>query len=297
VADDCSTGVVVKPGYLIPLTVLVLAAQTTAPVVDYVCPMDPDVRAKGPGKCPRCGMALEAGIQQPVQYKINVTSRPVNVPVGKPVELRFELLDPKTNQRATKFELVHEKLFHLFLVSADLETFVHDHPVPEPDGTFRYQTTLKKPGIYRLLADCYPTGGTPQLLPHYLTTAGYDKSIQESVGHPVRDLTPKQAQNISVSLRMDPPEPLPGRKTLMFFTISPGDGLEQYLGAWGHMLAAGTDLIDAIHEHPIYADGKPEVQFNVFFPRAGMYRVWVQFQRNGVVNTAAFTVPVSEPRS
>ena len=29
---------------------------------DYVCPMDPDVRQKGPGACPRCGMALEPAI-------------------------------------------------------------------------------------------------------------------------------------------------------------------------------------------------------------------------------------------
>jgi Cu+-exporting ATPase len=26
---------------------------------DYTCPMDPDVRQKGPGACPKCGMALE----------------------------------------------------------------------------------------------------------------------------------------------------------------------------------------------------------------------------------------------
>ena len=30
------------------------------------------------------------------------------------------------------------------------------------------------------------------------------------------------------------------------------------------------------------------------FPRARTYRVWVQFQRKGVINTAHFDVPVSE---
>ncbi|MGH9311589.1 MAG: HAD-IC family P-type ATPase, partial [Vicinamibacterales bacterium] len=29
------------------------------PGADYVCPMDPEVRQKGPGACPKCGMALE----------------------------------------------------------------------------------------------------------------------------------------------------------------------------------------------------------------------------------------------
>ena len=54
------------------------------------------------------------------------------------------------------------------------------------------------------------------------------------------------------------------------------------------------DLIDMIHSHPFLADGGPEIQFNMIFPRARNYRVWVQFQRNGVVNTAHFDVPVKE---
>ena len=39
--------------------------RTTAPATpadmarDYTCPMDPEVRQKGPGACPKCGMALE----------------------------------------------------------------------------------------------------------------------------------------------------------------------------------------------------------------------------------------------
>lgn len=60
------------------------------------------------------------------------------------------------------------------------------------------------------------------------------------------------------------------------------------------MLAASDDLIDLIHDHPFIADGGPKMQFNIIFPRARTYKMWVQFQRNGVVNTASFTVPVSD---
>ena len=28
-------------------------------MVDYTCPMHPEIRQKGPGNCPKCGMALE----------------------------------------------------------------------------------------------------------------------------------------------------------------------------------------------------------------------------------------------
>jgi len=80
----------------------------------------------------------------------------------------------------------------------------------------------------------------------------------------------------------------------MFFHLDPAEGLEPYLGAWSHMLAASDDLIDMIHDHPVVADGGPQMQFNVIFPRARTYKLWVQFQRKGVVNTAEFNVPVSE---
>ena len=79
---------------------------------------------------------------------------------------------------------------------------------------------------------------------------------------------------------------------MLFFRVSPSEGLQQYIGAWAHLLAVSDDLIDTIHSHPFIADGGPSLQFNLFFPRAATYRVWIQLQRNGVVNTVAFTVPV-----
>jgi hypothetical protein len=48
-----------------------------------------------------------------------------------------------------------------------------------------------------------------------------------------------------------------------------------------------------IHTHPSIADGGPNVQFDLYFPREATYRIWVQFQRLGKVNTLVFTIPVS----
>jgi hypothetical protein len=109
-----------------------------------------------------------------------------------------------------------------------------------------------------------------------------------------RDYSTKDSKNLQVELTTDPPQAIAGMKTQLHFRIKPGDGFEKYLGAWGHMLAASEDLIDLIHTHPFIADGGPEVQFNLTFPRPTNYRVWVQFQRNGVVNTAHFDIPVEE---
>jgi hypothetical protein len=66
----------------------------------------------------------------------------------------------------------------------------------------------------------------------------------------------------------------------------------------GHMLAASSDLIDLMHTHPFLVTDPEggtvkQIQFNLIFPREGIYRVWVQFQRKGVVNTAVFNIPVT----
>ena len=61
------------------------------------------------------------------------------------------------------------------------------------------------------------------------------------------------------------------------------------------MLVASDDLIELIHTHPFIADGGPQMQLNIHFPRAQTYRIRVQFQRQGVVNTAQFDVPVNDP--
>ena len=259
---------------LLSLLSLPLLAQQPE---DYVCPMDPDVRSATPGVCKRCGMKLVLGIPDEIEYPMDVKATPT--------QLTFTIRNPKTNKPVTDFEIVHEKLFHLFVVSQDLNFFLHDHPQKQPNGCFTLPVKLP-PGQYRLLADFYPKGATPQLIPRTIILPGTPVPFTPPVSH----------NNMEVTLRTEPEAPIAGMKTLMFFHVSPADGLEPYLGAWGHMLSASTDLIDMIHNHPFLADGGPDIQFNQVFPRPGTYKVWVQFQRKGVVNTAVFNVPVTDLR-
>ena len=269
------------------IVLLFLAAMAAAQDTVYVCPMDPDVRSSQPGFCPRCGMKLAAGLPEPAEYRLDLSVTPRLMRPGQKVKLGFTVRDPWKGLPVTHFQVLHERLFHLFVVSQDLQFFAHDHPALLPGGAFSYQTAFPRPGMYRLLADFYPDGATPQLVAKTLLVPG-------AVPPPAvltRDYSAKDAENLHVELSTDPPQPVAGMKTLMFFRVSPADGFEPYLGAWGHMLAASADLIDLIHTHPFLTEG-PLVQFNVEFPRAGTYRVWVQFQRKGVVNTARFDVPV-----
>ncbi len=272
-------------------------APLIAPVapLDYVCPMDKDVRSDKPGVCPRCGMKLVLGIPDDVEYPLELTIKPPVFRAGEKVQFTFRIVDPKTHKTVDHFEIVHEKLFHMFLVSQDLQYFVHDHPVPQPDGRFLYDMTFPKPGLYRVVGDFYPSGGTPQLVANTVIVPGPPGSeLKIEDAKPQPELGVSHCTNMDVELVTDPPQPIAGMKTLLFFNIKPGDGIEKYIGAWGHMLVASDDLIDLIHDHPFIADGGPKMQFNIIFPRAHSYKIWVQFQRKGVVNTASFTVPVTE---
>jgi Heavy metal binding domain len=268
------------------------APRTTTPNpstdLAYVCPMDRDIRSNGPGKCPRCGMELVAGIPDPTEYHMDLTVTPQPARPLETVRLTFEVFDPWKDRRVDKFTVVHEKLFHAFIVSRDLQFFAHDHPIWD-NGVFHYDLTLPKPGMYRVLGDFYPEAAAPQLITDTIFVAGAEADVSNTL---VKDYSTKDAENLKIEFATTPALAVAGITTQMRIAVAPGDGLEKYLGAWGHMLVVSEDLIDMIHTHPFIADGSPQMQFSLVFPRPGVYRVWVQLQRNRIVNTAHFDVPV-----
>lgn len=250
--------------------------------VEFVCPMDKDVTAKTPGKCPRCGMKLVAGLPDFVEYHINLRTAPKPVRAGVPAKLTFVVTDPRTGKAVRDFEVVHEKLFHLFVVSGDLEVFAHEHPEKDFGPEFELTWTFPKPGMYRLMADYFPLGGTPQITVQTLFVA-------PGPGAPL----PPLESNTEVRLETEPAKPIAGMRTRLYFTLTPANELVPWLGAWGHVLVASRDTVDLIHTHPFIATGSERMQFNVIFPRPGQHRVWVQFERAGVVNSHQFDVAVS----
>jgi len=257
----------------------------------YFCPMDLDVRSDGPGFCPRCRMALVSAHPDPLDYQLALEVLPVVPTPGQPVTLHLTVFDPDEAHVVSDFEVMHEKIFHLFVISQDLEFFAHEHPVQTGEGDFYLDIELPDSGMYQILADFYPSGATPQLVPKsFIVPGGRLASAELSADY----TTPREGENLSVTLTTEPGVPVAGQETEMHFTVEPAEGLEEYIGAWGHMLAVSDDLIDTVHGHPFIADGGPEMLFHLQFPRARNYRVFVQFQRHGVVNTVYFDIPVEE---
>jgi hypothetical protein len=274
------------------------AAIANPDTATFWCPMHPDVRGRAGDKCPQCGMALvrtPATDTRPYTLDFEMVPRALRpLQTGR---VRFFVRDPRTGGVVRRFSLVHERVFHLFIISRDLDHFAHVHPRLHANGLLDVEVTVPRPGAYQLIADFLPEGGAPQLVQRSFVTAGYTAALAA-----VPALRPDAADKVvgGTRVKLTMPEPFAGREQLITFDVldettgAPAGDLEPYLGATGHLLVASADLAVASHAHPI-ADingSRSNIVFEVLFPRPGDYRLWVQFQRRGQVITTAFTVPV-----
>src|SRR2546428_1598729 len=136
----CEKGV--RPLFVLPLAFVALLAGSTylasmqspppAPEQEtaWVCPMHPDYTMDIEGKCPRCGMALVRAAPFDVRdYRLDFRTVPALVKPGVKTTLLFSIFHPGTGEPIKKFEVVHERQYHLFLISQDMEYFQHIHPV------------------------------------------------------------------------------------------------------------------------------------------------------------------------
>src|SRR5262245_52885897 len=146
-----------------------LADQTA-----WVCPMHPDYTMDIDGVCPRCGMKLVHASPFDVRdYRLDFRTVPAVVKAGQPAKFLFRIFHPGSGEAVTKFEVVHERQFHLFVISQDMEYFQHIHPEEKPNGEWSIDVTLPKAGYYKVLSDFLPSGGSSQFIARPLVTTGY----------------------------------------------------------------------------------------------------------------------------
>jgi Heavy metal binding domain len=291
----------------------------------WVCPMHADYTMDIAGKCPRCGMALVRAAPFDVRdYRLDFRTIPAVVKPGVKTTLRFNIFHPGTGEAISKFEVVHERQYHLFLISQDMEYFQHIHPVEAPDGTWSIDVTLPKAGYYKVLSDFLPAGGAVQFLARPLVTAGYTGDLAADSAHLVPDtVLTKTVDGITATLSLDPSTFVEGvYGHLNFHLTEQGTGrpvtdLQTYLGAFGHTLIMSEDMADYVHSHPLdilstpddeglprfliapgsdleKLRGGPNVTFEGLMPKPGVYRAWTQFRRNDKIHTFAFTFRVGD---
>jgi hypothetical protein len=275
---------------------------------EYTCTMHPEIRTTAPGACPKCEMALVPVTPAIVEdFNLRFECSPKAPKPNEKIRLRFSVFNPRTKEQVKEFNISHEKLFHLFIVSQDMSEFQHIHPTLEPDGSFTIETALPIAGNYKIYSDFYPRDGAPQVLQQNLTTASYKKDLLAAQPQlkPDASLT-KVADGMKIELTLEPENIIAGQRVALKYHLTdaktgqPVRDLVPYLGAWGHTLILSEDQSDYVHSHPeeTVADtpdksklrGGPDATFNAFFPEPGNYRIWTQFQRGEMLTTVSFTV-------
>jgi hypothetical protein len=234
-----------------------------------------------------CAFPCEAAAANPVDLRAT--------PTLTGARLRITVKQPGGIAIVRRFATVHERPMHLFVVGAGLDFFAHEYPVQQPDGVFMADVTLPRPGPYMAIVEFLPEGGTPQMFQQAFTTG----SAFGRVVRPAVDTAPKIVDGMRVTL--DASLAKPGERqpvTLQIDDAATGAPIadrEAYLGAAALMVLLPPDLTEAVHEHPAMgAEGAPIV-FRPLIPRAGVFKVWIRFQRAGRAATAAFVIDVPQP--
>lgn len=192
----------------------------------------------------------------------------------------------------TAFDEEHTKRLHLIVVRRDTTAFQHLHPVMDADGTWRVPLTVPAGGSYRAFADFTPTGGEP-------TTLGVDLSAPGGY-IPATQQTSRIAQVDGYEVRLDG-DLMAGQASPLTLSVThdgaPVSDLQPYLGAYGHLVALRGGDLAYLHVHPDGAPGDgrtaagPQIRFVAEVPSAATYRLFLDFQHDGTVRTAEFTVP------
>lgn len=200
-------------------------------------------------------------------------------------------------------------------------------PPRERDGG-RARTGLRHTGRdegrFWFYGDVLPVGGPPQLLQRVISMAPVAASNSRAASpaaaapalvanvagltatltaSPVVATTASAATRTVADGRVDGSQASPRAGDVQHVAIEltqtaggkPVTDLEPYLGAWGHLFLVHEGHEEALHVHPETTGtsaGGPTIGFDVLFPRAGTYYLWMQVQRHHTIVTLPFRVRV-----
>ncbi|MCX5207040.1 hypothetical protein OG897_37260 [Streptomyces sp. NBC_00237] len=215
------------------------------------------------------------------------------VSTGERTALRFSIKDAQ-GRKVTAYEREHEKELHFIVASRDLTVFRHLHPTRAADGTWSTTADLPAAGGYRAFADFKPAKKGATAL-----TLGADLAVSGTyTPNPLP--TPSRTADVD-GYRVTLAGVLkPGKSDTLTLKVAkdgkPVTDLQPYLGAYGHLVALRSGDLAYLHVHPHGTPGDgttrpgPDVTFSATAPSPGTYRLFLDFQHEGKVRTAAFTV-------
>jgi hypothetical protein len=249
------------------------------------------------------GKAMEMPTVDPATagLRVDLTSDPAHARPNQSTALRYLITDTNSGTAVTELPLEHEWPIHLVAVSQDLTQFQHIHPEVGADGAWTVTTTFPETANYVLFGEFVYNG--QQVLDRREFTVGESSQTSASLSP---DVGPKTEGGLTESLSAS--QTIKNGEDESFTLHVTRDGqpvadLEPYLGAPAHVVIVSSDTRNFSHTHgevsgmesmdspPPSAFG-PDINVHHTFPRAGLYKIWLQFGYQGSVITVPYVVEV-----
>ena len=187
---------------------------------------------------------------------------------GRAAPYVFRILGPD-GQTVRDFDVEHERRLHLIVVGREPDApFLHLHPRQRADGSWTVPLKLPWAGSYRVFAD-FTTGGERRTLGIDVVGTGGPLAHAWWDSIYIVELS-EQGERLTFDVRGD---------------TGPVQ-TQRYLGAGGHLVVLREGDLAYIHAHA----EEDELAFDVPFPSAGRYRLYLQFKIAGTVVTERLQV-------
>ncbi|MEV4437301.1 hypothetical protein [Streptomyces sp. NPDC049585] len=226
-------------------------------------------------------------------YKL--TSTAAELPAGKEAAYTFRIAGPD-GKPVTGFAEEQTKRMHFYAIRSDLTGFQHLHPAMAADGTWTADLAALEPGTWRTYASFTPDSGPGKgkdfVLSRTVTVPG---DAQQTPLPKATDTV--EADGYTVTLKG---MAMVGMAHPMTVSISkegkPVTDLQPYLGTYAHLTAFHEGDQTFAHLHPETEakgdNGGPDLAFRAMLPKAGNWRLFLQFRTGGKLHTAALTLSV-----
>lgn len=202
---------------------------------------------------------------------------------GRDRPIAFTIEGPDSHP-VTEYDVEHEKLLHLIVVRRDFSGFQHVHPELDADGVWTTDLDLT-PGAWRVFADFKATGADALTLGADLAVSGDYRPEP-----PAAEIRTAKVDDYTVTLEGDLTAGADAKLTLEVVKDGRPVTPEQYLGAAGHLVALREGDLAYLHVHP---EPGADLVFYAAVPSEGGYRLFLDFQHEGVVRTAEFALSTS----
>jgi hypothetical protein len=275
----------------------------------YTCPMHPDVLGKRIDLCPKCGMPLDQLVRilptgAAAAGTVHATVRMATPSTaGQPVDATL-MLTKADGSPIVPSELIEAHLarIHLLIIDASLTDYHHEHPRPTgTPGQYAFNFTPRKPGGYRAWADLrpYPLGLQEYAIAD-IPGAGHAEQLMDKAPTSRAEVDGLRFELVLPQRTIKAGRSVPAQLRIMRTDGRPFTELEPIMGAFAHLVAFHEDRKTVLHIHPKGAPvldaarrGGPRLDFQIYAPQPGFYRLFAQVQVAGSSKLAPFGLGVA----